>query len=461
MASVSSIPRPDAAPERSGRSWAARFGQVILQGGVAAIPHALFMHQGELGLLAPDVWFISYILAHKWDAGQPYPSLNHMARETGVSVRQAQYLRKGLEKRGYLTVEERHVPTRHQTQRQVANGYDFGPLFAALEALVQATAPEASPIQVDGPLPALPEEEADTSFAARYGRVLLRAGIAAVPRALFTYQAALGLSPQQVWFISYILAYKWTTALPYPSLVKMADRTGYSVSHIQAIKKTLVDCGYLRVVPRYDGHGGQAPSAYDFAALFAVLGDYLGGAAQPPPVVSDPAPPLGDAGSPPRRKGQRSSSPAPDLVPPPPVSPAAPRRSRSLPIPSTETPVPTNGRPLRPSPPPPGPNDGSPSSKFLAAVITDFSRELHDEAHVRSNVTQTLRLWQRLQAATGMDDTTFADEFVQVAKRRTRKAQGQQGLGQIENKMAYFFEVLRNLVDQRLADSASPAARPS
>jgi DNA-binding transcriptional MocR family regulator len=424
------------------------------------------MYQGELGLLAPDVWFISYILAHKWDTAQPYPSLNHMARETGVSVRQIQYLRKGLENRGYLTVEERRIPTRRQTQRQVANGYDFGPLFAALETLVQATAAEASPIQEEGPLPALPDEEADTSFAARYGRVLLRAGIAAVPRALFTYQAALALSPQQVWFISYILAYKWTTALPYPSLMKMADRTGYSISQIQAIKKTLVDRGYLRVVPRYYGHGGQAPSAYDFAALFAALGGYLeGAAAQPAPVVPDPAPPGVAAGPlPPRRKGQRTVSTMPGSVPPPPESSAPPLRARPLPSTPAALAAPANGRSLRPSTPPPPPRnppESPPTSKFLAAVITDFSRELHDEEHTRSNITQTLRLWQRLEAAIGMDDATFADEFVQVAKRRTRKAQGQQGLGQIENTMAYFFEVLRDLVEQRLADGAFPAARLS
>jgi hypothetical protein len=88
-------------------------------------------------------------------------------------------------------------------------------------------------------------------------------------------------------------------------------------------------------------------------------------------------------------------------------------------------------------------------------LLQDLSRELQDEAHTRSNVTRAHRLWHRLWAAESMADTTFGEEWVQVARRRTRQAQGAQGLGQIHNKMAYFFEVLRDLVEQRL--QARPA----
>ena len=56
----------------------------------------------------------------------------------------------------------------------------------------------------------------DFSFAARFGRVVLRRGMVPMPRALFTYQAELGLSPQQLWFIGYILSFQWSTELPYP-----------------------------------------------------------------------------------------------------------------------------------------------------------------------------------------------------------------------------------------------------
>ena len=63
-----------------------------------------------------------------------------------------------------------------------------------------------------------PPPDKTRSFLARYGATVLRGGIAAIPTALFTYQARLDLSPQEVWFISYILAHKWDEDLPYPSL---------------------------------------------------------------------------------------------------------------------------------------------------------------------------------------------------------------------------------------------------
>src|SRR6478672_4812595 len=47
------------------------------------------------------------------------------------------------------------------------------------------------------------------SFAGHYGQLILTNGIAPIPKALFLYQGALGLSPQQVWFISYVLSHKW------------------------------------------------------------------------------------------------------------------------------------------------------------------------------------------------------------------------------------------------------------
>ena len=58
--------------------------------------------------------------------------------------------------------------------------------------------------------------ETDRSFLARYGAAILRGGIAAIPRALYRYQAELGLPPQLVWFVSAILAHKWDANLPTP-----------------------------------------------------------------------------------------------------------------------------------------------------------------------------------------------------------------------------------------------------
>jgi hypothetical protein len=85
-------------------------------------------------------------------------------------------------------------------------------------------------------------------------------------------------------------------------------------------------------------------------------------------------------------------------------------------------------------------------------VVLDFSRELGDDAHSGSNITQALRLYQEGGAS--------EQEFVALlyeARRRTRQYQGRQGLGAIENKMAYFFRTLRSIVATRLGDAGAQA----
>jgi hypothetical protein len=70
----------------------------------------------------------------------------------------------------------------------------------------------------------------------------------------------------------------------------------------------------------------------------------------------------------------------------------------------------------------------------------DFSRELGDVTHEAANVTQALRLWTQTQ----LDPQSYVD-LLYEARRRTKLYQGRQGAGIIENRMAYFFRVLRDL----------------
>ncbi len=89
-------------------------------------------------------------------------------------------------------------------------------------------------------------------------------------------------------------------------------------------------------------------------------------------------------------------------------------------------------------------NDGDATtvySPYIAAVLTDFSDELGDSSHTVANVTQALRLW----AQAGAGEADFV-EMLYEAKRRTRLYQGKQGSKGIQNKIAYFFTVLRDLV---------------
>ena len=112
-------------------------------------------------------------------------------------------------------------------------------------------------------------------FLERFGATILQGGIAPVPTTLYFYQAELGLSPQEVWFIGYILAHKWDEDLPYPSLAKMEARTGMSRRNLLRIKDSLVGKGLLALVPRFNADGGQESNAYDFTALFEQLEDLI------------------------------------------------------------------------------------------------------------------------------------------------------------------------------------------
>jgi hypothetical protein len=87
----------------------------------------------------------------------------------------------------------------------------------------------------------------------------------------------------------------------------------------------------------------------------------------------------------------------------------------------------------------------------LRRIIADFSRELGDAAHEEANLTRAVNLWRR----SGLSRAAFFD-LLYEAKRRTRKAQGQQPPGRrIEATAAYYFVVLTQLVKIHGADGAA------
>src|SRR4051794_37840456 len=246
---------------RAGSSFEARLGRVILQHGVAAIPAGLYHYQGRLGLDAKHLWFVSYILSCKWDQDLPYPSLNRMEKRTGVEIQALYRYKKALTEQSYLHVIKRYT----EQGGKDSNAYDFTGLFERLEELIAAEPSERNAIRSNSYVPDPADlAEVDSSFVARYGRVIVRYGVAVVPRAVFTHQRALGLTPQQVWFITYIFSFKWDTAMPYPSIEKMAFNTGYSRAYLHEIKSSLVAGGYLKLVHRTNELGGQDTNAYDF-----------------------------------------------------------------------------------------------------------------------------------------------------------------------------------------------------
>lgn len=135
------MPKVESEPPQDARGFLARYGATILRGGIAAIPSALYRYQGELGLGAQLIWFISAILAHKWDANMPHPSLVKMAEQTGVSRRQLHRYEQELLELGYLRIVNR------QTAQggKASNLYDFSTLFARLEAFLERDRPNDDP----------------------------------------------------------------------------------------------------------------------------------------------------------------------------------------------------------------------------------------------------------------------------------------------------------------------------
>ena len=516
-------------------TFLARFGQVIVRHGVAAIPAALYHYQGELQLSAQEVWFISSVLSHKWTEDMPHPNLKRMERETGVQERTLRRYKQRLCASGLLIVHPRY----DESRRQDSNYYDFSPLFSQIRELIREETRQVNPISADGPgLRATPDEEDEgddragpgMSFMARYGAAIVSRGIAAVPQAVFTYGGELGLTPQQSWFICYIFSVPWSPPFPYPSLIKMAARTGYSKMQLHEIKNSLVERGYLRLVHRTKSDGGQDSNGYDFAGLFEALRERLQGKSEPgkgaTSLQTHPTSPVEETPSPPQRPARQGSAaarigaarrtlhsgPEPEMgrgltaeadnrltrvgdnssrwegdsrltgvgdyqptgeadnrltevadneLTGPVKRRAATRLSRALrgrgsqggheSEPSLETDKRSDSNQIPPAINKRERTNQQPQARrfspYIAAIVTDFSDELGDSTHVTANVGQALRVY----AQSGIEEQEFA-QLLFEARKTVRARQGQQGLGTINNKMAYFFVVLRDLVRQSTAD---------
>ena len=79
-------------------------------------------------------------------------------------------------------------------------------------------------------------------------------------------------------------------------------------------------------------------------------------------------------------------------------------------------------------------------SSYIAGVIEDISRDLGDLEHSNSNITQALRLWQEAD----LEETAFV-ALLREVKGTVRHYQA----GGIGNKMAYFFQTLRDRVSKQ------------
>ncbi len=121
-----------------------------------------------------------------------------------------------------------------------------------------------------------PRGRGDFSFHARYGSVITKAGVAAIPSALFFYQGELGLKPEEAWFACVVLSYRWTSDIPYPSLAKICKRTGVPRATITRYRRGLQEAQWdgqplLRLVERTRANGAQSSNGYDLTGLVSAL----------------------------------------------------------------------------------------------------------------------------------------------------------------------------------------------
>jgi hypothetical protein len=90
------------------------------------------------------------------------------------------------------------------------------------------------------------------------------------------------------------------------------------------------------------------------------------------------------------------------------------------------------------------------ATEQVAALIEQFSGELHDEEHVRQNLSQAARLWKE----SGLAEDAFCQRLFEarsITKRYDiqKPAEGEAGKYGARNKMPYYFAVLRDLLGIR------------
>jgi hypothetical protein len=329
----------------------------------------------------------------------------------------------------------------------------------------------------------MPFEEAqyiDRSFLSRFGAVILSGGIASIPIALFTYQGELNLTPQQVWFISKVLSYKWGSGLPYPSIKKMADETKVSRQHLHNYQKQLVEAGWLKVINRRNAQGGKDSNLFDFSPLFQALEELLqrdhpendqgsaspglaqlqGGGGNSTPHVNHSLHTHVKSGLHPYVNSSLHEVEEEEVEPPQVeetfiskengASSHNLRQSRSEPttqpsggptrvgelLPPARAQISNRGRPPKATP-------------AIAHYMTDLSSiHLHDEEHTKSNITHAMRIFR----ASGKSETDFISVMLE-AKAITLDWAGnihkEAGKPGIKNRAPYFFAVLEDLLGMK------------
>ena len=109
------------------------WGNAVSQFGFAQIPSLLIFHMKDLGLKAPDMIFLTYLISHElsWENNYPVcPSMKGMTKVTGMAYNTILAAKKRLEKNGFIS-----IPCVRNQMR--TNTYDLNPLRETLRRFVE------------------------------------------------------------------------------------------------------------------------------------------------------------------------------------------------------------------------------------------------------------------------------------------------------------------------------------
>lgn len=127
------------------------------------------------------------------------------------------------------------------------------------------------PIREIEPMPPVKKVERARRLRAneeKWSVPLVDAGWTLLPSTILEYQSELGIDPIDLNILLQIARHWWKPGdAPYPSMRKIADCIGKSVSTVQRRVSKMRAKGIISVKHRFNKYGGQTSSAYYFDGL--------------------------------------------------------------------------------------------------------------------------------------------------------------------------------------------------
>ena len=91
------------------------------------------------------------------------------------------------------------------------------------------------------------------------------------------------------------------------------------------------------------------------------------------------------------------------------------------------------------------PDRKSAQSEYVSRIMSDFSRELRDQEHTASNLTQANNLYRQ----SGLTEKIFVELMYEARKITGWQVISKAAEGEYHNRCPYFFKVLRGLIEEK------------